>query len=137
MGGSSRWRTGEGGWRREVERALLLEYSRCPPEFHYALRKGALLEQCRRALVTAKRSWELPSRAKVFVHPHQFEETVDLLDKLDLVLLKQHVVVVESLEHKVIASLSDLGLNVNILVQGFLQQAAGAGRAAACPREEG
>ncbi len=98
----------------DVERVLLMEFNRCPPEFHHALRCGAMLEQCRQALVRARRYWELPSRAKVFVHPHQFEDTVDLLDKLDLVLLKQHVVVVESLEHNVNVSVSDLRLNVNI-----------------------
>ncbi len=120
-----------------VEHVLLLEYSRCPQEFHQALRQGAPLEQCRQALVKAKRYWELPSRAKVFVHPRQFEQTVDLLDKLDLVLLKQHVVAAESLEKNVIASLSDLRLNVTIRHLGAVRTSAASSSKAFCSKPPG
>ncbi len=96
------------------ERLLLMEFSRCPRGLRHALCYEATLQQCRQALVKAKRYWELPSGAKVFVHPHQYDDTVAILDKLGLVLLKRHVVVVDSLEHMVNVSVSDLRLNVNI-----------------------
>ncbi len=101
----------EGG----AERIHLLEFSRHPQELRQALSDGTPLEECRQALLKANRFWERNSGAKVFVHPHQFEETVDLMDKLDL--RKQHVVVAESLVWKVMLSVFTLRSRLQVRVR--------------------
>ena len=97
-----------------AERIHLLEFSRHPQEFRQALNQGWPLDECRQALQKAERVWEQPGGAKVFVHPHQFEETMDLIKKLGL--LKQHVVAAESLVSKVMLSVETLCSELEVRV---------------------
>ncbi len=98
-----------------AERIHLLEFSRHPHEFCQALNHGWPLDECRQALQKAERLWEQPGGAKVFVHPHQFEETMYLIETLDLRC--QHVVAAESLVWKVILSVSTLRSRLQVRVQ--------------------
>ncbi len=97
-----------------AERIHLLEFSRHPQELRQALNQGWPLDERRQALQKAERVWEQPGGAKVFVHPHQFEETMDLIKKLGL--LKQHVVAAESLVSKVMLSVETLCSELEVRV---------------------
>ncbi len=108
------WPTGDPDAAGGAERIHLLEFSRHPQEFLLALNKGWPLNDCRQALQKAERSWEQPSGAKVFVHPHQFEETMDLIQKLGL--RKEHVVAAESLVLKVMLSVFTLCSELEVRV---------------------
>ena len=90
------------------EKVHLLQYNRHSERFHEALNSGKPLESCRTALEAAGFQWLQPSGAKVFVHPWQFESTMTAIAQQNLQLRPYHVIVSESLEYYVEASLSDL-----------------------------
>ena len=90
------------------ERVYLLQYKRHSEKFRQALTTGKALESCRHALDTAGFQWLQPSGAKIFVHPWQFQPTMDMILKENLELRPYHVIVSESLEYYVEASLSDV-----------------------------
>eukprot|EP00438_Fugacium_kawagutii_P014813 Skav234787 [mRNA] locus=scaffold69:69756:70532:+ [translate_table: standard] len=90
------------------ETVYLLHYNRSSERFHQALSGGRALESCRAALEAAGFQWLQDSGAKVFVHPWQFESIMATIVQQDVQLRPHHVIVSESLEHDVEASLSDL-----------------------------
>ncbi len=88
------------------ERIHVIEFSRHPQEFYNALARGASLKECRQALEKENHDWELQSGAKVFVHPHQYQETLNLIRGMNL--RKQHVVAAESMLWNVMLSIHTL-----------------------------
>ena len=86
----------------------LLEYQRHSDKFQRALVSGMYLESCRSALMKAGFQWLHESGAKIFVHPWQFEATMATIAQQGLPLRPYDVIVSESLEYLVQASLSDI-----------------------------
>jgi len=92
----------------EAEKIHLLEYNRHPEAFRLALAEGAPLQECRAALESAGHKWLLDSGAKVFVQPWQYAQVAIAIFEQGIHLRPYHVLVAESLEYHVEASLADL-----------------------------
>eukprot|EP00929_Paragymnodinium_shiwhaense_P015435 TRINITY_DN12351_c0_g1_i2.p1 TRINITY_DN12351_c0_g1~~TRINITY_DN12351_c0_g1_i2.p1 ORF type:complete len:572 (-),score=61.68 TRINITY_DN12351_c0_g1_i2:320-2035(-) len=95
----------------------LLTYRRCPHRFHAALDEGPALEECRQAMEDAGRPWRLYSGAHVFVHPDQYDVALAEVEQRGIQLCAHHVIVSESLEHSLSASLQDLPRRLGIRVR--------------------
>lgn len=92
-----------------MDKVNLLVYNRHPECFHEALRSGPALQGCRQALVDNGKKWELKNGAKVFVHPHQYDQVaINVFAEYAGALRPYHVIVAESLEYHVEACLNDL-----------------------------
>mmetsp|Transcript_27144 Transcript_27144/g.51106 ORF Transcript_27144/g.51106 Transcript_27144/m.51106 type:complete len:517 (-) Transcript_27144:182-1732(-) len=92
----------------KMEQIHLLEYHRHPEAFRKALCEGPPLQQCRAALEESGCKWLLGSGAKIFVHPHQYSQTLVAIVEQGFELRPFHVIVAESFEYYVEACLSDL-----------------------------
>jgi len=92
----------------EMEKVLLLSYSRYPDSFRIALTTGSALHPCRSALEEAGFHWLHDSGAKIFVHPWQFEDSMGAVSQSEIQLRPYRVVVVASLEYNVEACLADI-----------------------------
>lgn len=109
---------GEGGEAAEVsawqaqdeelaaEDVYLLQFSRYPEELRVALLEGVPLRQCRQSLEDEGYAVNLPSGAKVFVHPEQYQDVTTALE--GMTLRPYHVVVSQGLEHLVQESLQHI-----------------------------
>jgi len=91
---------------KDNEPIYLLEFTRHPASFRTALIEGEDLSACREALRAAGHECVLPSGAKIFVHPSQYQ--CAMLAMRDLALRPFHIVVAESLEGQVMKSLESL-----------------------------
>lgn len=80
---------------------LLLTYSRSPRSFRDALMQSPELSECRRALDSAGFQVELPTGAKVLVHPYQRLAAMEAIRLAGLRLAREHVVVSPDLENSV------------------------------------
>jgi len=92
----------------EKDDIYLLQFSRNPEKFETLLAEGMPLKSCRDALEEAGWQWSLQSGAKVFVHPWQYEQTLEFLESLEKPLRPYHVVVTASVQHLVEESLSGM-----------------------------
>jgi hypothetical protein len=92
----------------EKDDIYLLQFSRNPEQFENSLSCGISLKSCRDALEEAGLPWNLPSVAKVFVHPSQYRQSLEFLERYDTRLRPYHVVVAASLQHLVDESLSGI-----------------------------
>lgn len=91
-----------------TDRIYLLEFNRHPEAFRKALCEGPPLQQCRTALEQAGCKWLLGSGAKVFVHPHQYAQALVDICERGIDLRPFHVIVAESFQYHVEASLADV-----------------------------
>lgn len=92
----------------EKDDIYLLQFSRNPEQVEKSLADGISLKSCRDALEEAGFQWNLPSGAKVFVHPSQYRQTLEFLEHIDGPLRPYHVVVAASLQHLVDECLSGI-----------------------------
>lgn len=90
--------------RDNEEDVYLLQFSRCPDEWRRMLLHGTPLKQCRLALHEAGHPCTLPSGAKVFVHPSQYQQIMANLNGMEL--RPHHVIVAQGLEYLVAESLA-------------------------------
>ena len=118
------------------ERIHLLSFSRHPQAFRLALSHATPLQECRLALVQANFKWELDCGAKIFVHPHQFEETVALVNEKELKLAKQHVIVAECLMWNVMLSVFTLSSRLQVRAKARIELGAVAANASSNVRLE-
>lgn len=91
-----------------TERVFLVSFSRHPEALRKALCEGVPLQQCRAALEDARCHWQLGSGAKVFVHPWQYKDALVAVVERGIELRPFHVIVAETLESSVEASLTDI-----------------------------
>lgn len=89
-----------------TEEVYLLQFSRYPKELRVALLEGIPLRQCRQMMEDEGYAVNLPSGAKVFVHPGQYQDVTTALE--GMALRPYHVVVSQSLEHLVQESLQQV-----------------------------
>eukprot|EP00928_Gymnodinium_smaydae_P031600 TRINITY_DN23148_c0_g3_i1.p1 TRINITY_DN23148_c0_g3~~TRINITY_DN23148_c0_g3_i1.p1 ORF type:complete len:414 (+),score=37.38 TRINITY_DN23148_c0_g3_i1:71-1243(+) len=88
----------------------LLEFTRSPQAFFDALMESDALAACRLALTQEEYEPLLPSGAKVFVFPDQYEAVVAAIGSYDL--KPRHVVVSHEFEANVMNALADVGRGV-------------------------
>lgn len=88
------------------DRVAVITFSRSGRNYRQALMEGPELEDCRRSLEDAGFSPELPSGAKVFVRPEQYEAVIEQLQSLDL--KPRHVVVAEEFEELLLSVINGL-----------------------------
>lgn len=100
-----------------TEPITFLEYHRYPESFRLALMNGAVLEPCRSALQEAGHDFAMLSGAKMAVHPWQYEEALAAITEKDIALRPCHVIVAQSLEYHVEASLADLSCRQGVRVR--------------------
>lgn len=104
-------RCNEESGKNTRERVFLLAFRSHPASFHQALKCGKALAPCRQALQAAGLAWQLAgSGARLFVHPEQFGDAMQvLLARLGQKGLRPyHVVVTESLEGMLYMSLGEV-----------------------------
>jgi len=102
----------EGRPPSSFEPVVLHRYSRCPGPFHAILNEGDELEPVRAALAEAGHSWQLPSGAKVFVHPEDFSAVRASLAARSL--RPHHVVVSQAFEPLVREALARLPSRLHV-----------------------
>jgi hypothetical protein len=93
----------------EPETIWLLHFKRNPEIFRQCLEDHVSLKSCRDALAEAGHEWNLPSGAKIFVQPWQYQQTIDALEQGEWPVHKlrpYHVVAAENLLPIVEESLS-------------------------------
>jgi len=92
------------------KQVVLLEFSRNPEWYHSTLRECPELQACRDALAAQGFTFELPSKARVFVPPEMFEAVMEATRiHLGCDLLPRHVLVTTDLEETVLAVLKQPG----------------------------
>jgi len=88
------------------EPIYLLEFTRHPDSFRAALLEGDALRACRESLHAAGHMYLLPSSAKIFVHPSQYQAAMLALH--GRMLRPYHVIVAASLESQVMDCLATI-----------------------------
>ncbi|CAE8737343.1 unnamed protein product [Polarella glacialis] len=84
-----------------VRKVVLLKFSRCDQRFQRALLQRPELEPVRKALDKQGFDVVLPSKAKAFVHPENYEAVLEAIARDKLVLYADHVLVEPELENMV------------------------------------
>jgi len=86
----------------------VVQYSRNLQCLRDTLLEGESLAACRKALCDCGLSSELPSGAKIFVHPEHYEPVLAAIKSAELVLKPFHVIVSDDFEDLVTAATSSL-----------------------------
>ncbi|CAE8583743.1 unnamed protein product [Polarella glacialis] len=84
-----------------VGKVVLLKFNRCIQSFQRALLQRPELEPVRKALGQRGFAVVLPSKAKAFVHPENYEAVLEAIVRDKLVLYADHVLVEPELENVV------------------------------------
>merc|ERR1712032_499796 len=99
----------------DVDKIMLLSYSRTPSEFREALLRGPELRSVRDDLAKSGLSCTLePSGAKIFVWPKQYDWVLESLVDLNISLFPSHVIIAESLLSALDASIATLPSRLNV-----------------------
>ena len=99
----------QGGSESEAKDDIFfLKFGRNPTILHNCLEEGPELKSCRDALEESGHHWNLQHGPYIFVHPSQYEQTMQFLSRDEYALRPYHVVVAESLQHLVEESLSGI-----------------------------
>jgi len=89
----------------------LLEFSRSPESFRLCLLDRPKLVECHTSLREKGFDPDLPSGAKVFVNPNQFQPLMHALDTESWELKPRHVLVSDDFEEEVLAAVESLRSN--------------------------
>ncbi|CAE8588052.1 unnamed protein product, partial [Polarella glacialis] len=82
-----------------VRKVVLLKFNRCDQRFQRALLQRPELDPVRKALEKQGFDVVLPSKAKAFVHPENYEAVLEAIARDKLVLYADHVLVEPELEN--------------------------------------
>lgn len=96
------------------QRIVLMEFTRNPVEYRNALLNGPELQTCREGMTRAGCAYELPSKAKVFVHPHEYADVMRWRRSQEFDLRICHVVVSQDIKPLVEQAISSIPSRHNV-----------------------